>query len=488
MLKKTGYKYAAIYICPGMKLSVKRIGQLAVPAATVALLFQLYWLRQTWLTARQSFRSTATECLQKAYDAAMMSNLGHIGRTNDSLQQMNISSSINFEELEDDENETVEQAAKRDSMINTLAARLHLDTGKSHSIPVPNVEYAQMSNILSRMFSSFGLQLVHIDSLRHEYRLLLHEKNIDLPFRLYTDTTLTAVKSNPRLLLIHPALNTQTNTIGVLFSGETIYLLQQIFPAIIVSFFIGLLIVGCIWTLWRIIVKQKKLEQMKQDFISHVTHELKTPVAVLQATNEALLNFGGSNSPEMTTRYLHLNKTELDKLQGLIDQIMTITRLEQQLHQRQTTAMPLEESLNGIIQRFAYQDSVQIHIDNRSGHNSIETDKQAFEIIFSNLLDNAIKYNNKPQKLITLTIKDNRDRIFITVTDNGEGISNSHLPFIFDKFYRVTSGDTQDTKGHGLGLSHVKALAQQLQATVEVNSTPGTGTTFTLQFPRYAKN
>lgn len=473
---------------PGMKLSVKRIGQLAVPAATVALLFQLYWLRQTWLTARQTFRTAATECLQKAYDVAMMSNLGQMEPANDTVKRLSISSSINLEELEDDENETEEQAATRDSMINTLATRLHMDTGKSRTIPVPNVDYAQMSNILSRMFSSFGFQLVNMDTLQHEYKLLLQEKNIGIPFKLYTDPILSDVRKNPRALLIHPALNNQTNTIGVLFTGETVYLLKQISPAIVVSFFIGLLIIGCIWILWRTIIKQQKLEQMKQDFISHVTHELKTPVAVLQATNEALLNFGGSSNPEMTTRYLQLSKKELGKLQELIDEIMTITRQEQQPGIRPATAIPLEHSLQEIIKRFAYQENVNICIDNQSAHHSIETDKQAFETIFSNLLDNAIKYNNKPEKLIILTIKDNRERVLITVTDNGEGIANSHLPFIFDKFYRVTNGDTQDTKGHGLGLSHVKALTQQLHATVEVSSTPGTGTMFTLQFPRYAKN
>lgn len=473
---------------PGMKLSVKRIGQLAVPAATVALLFQLYWLRQTWLSARQTFRTTATECLQKAYDAAMMSNFGQMGRTNDTVKRLSISSSINLEDLEDDENETEEQAAARDSMINILTTRLHLDTGKSHIVPVPNVEYAQMTNILSRMFSSFGFQLVNMDTLQREYRLLLEEKNINIPFKLYTDPILSDVKKNPHLLLIYPALNNQTNTIGVLFTGETTYLLKQISPAIVVSFFIGLLIIGCIWTLWRTIIKQQKLEQMKQDFISHVTHELKTPVAVLQATNEALLNFGGSSNPEMTTRYLQLNKTELGKLQELIDEIMTITRQEQQPGVRPASAIPLERSLQEIIKRFAYQNNVNIRIDNQSTHHSIETDKQAFETIFSNLLDNALKYNNKTEKQITLTIKDNRERVLITVADNGEGIANSHLPFIFDKFYRVTNGDTQDTKGHGLGLSHVKLLAQQLHATVEVNSIPGAGTTFILQFPRYAKN
>lgn len=472
---------------PGMKLPVKRIGQLAVPAATVALLFQLYWLRQTWLSARQTFRTTATECLQKAYDASMMSNFGQMGPANDTVKQLRISSAINLEDLED-ENETEEQAAARDSMINILATRLHLDTGKTHTIPVPNVEYAQMTNILSRMFSSFGFQLVNMDTLQREYKLLLHQKNIDIPFKLYTDPILSDVKKNPHLLLIHPALNNQTNTIGVLFTNETAYLLKQISPAIVVSFFIGLLIIGCIWALWRTIIKQQKLEQMKQDFISHVTHELKTPVAVLQATNEALLNFGGSSNPEMTNRYLQLNKTELGKLQGLIDEIMTITRQEQEPGIRPASAIPLEHSLQEIIKRFAYRDNVNICIDNQSMHHSIETDKQAFETIFSNLLDNAIKYNNKPEKLIILTIKDNKERVLITVSDNGEGIAGSHLPFIFDKFYRVTNGDTQDTKGYGLGLSHVKSLAQQLQATVDVNSIPGAGTTFTLQFPRYAKN
>lgn len=473
---------------PAMRLSVKRIGQLAVPAAAVALLFQLYWLRQTYISEKKSFRNTARECLQQAYQASLMSYMGQaIKPSGDNSNKMDIQSSINFEDLDDD-NETVEESARRDSILLKFAAKAHLDTGKRLSVPVANVEYEQLSGFLSRMFSSLGMSLINTDTLKYQYAYLLKEKNITIPFQLYQDSALLKVKNDPRLLTIHPALNNETNTIGAIFAGETGYLLQKISPAIIVSFFIVLLVIGCIWTLWRIVIRQKKLEQMKQDFISHVTHELKTPVAVLQATNEALLTFGGINNPDMTERYLRLNKTELDKLQGLIDHIMKVTRQEQQSTTLQTQVLSLPECLHEIMQRFTPLEHVSITLNNQSARQQIETDKQAFEIIFSNLLDNAIKYNNKNEKIITLTVKDNRENIIITVTDNGDGIEKQHLPFIFDKFYRITNGDMQDTKGYGLGLSHVHALVQHLRAKITVNSIPGAGTTFTLQFPAYEQH
>lgn len=126
----------------------------------------------------------------------MMSNLGHMSPSSDSLsKQIHIFSSIDFEETEEDT--TGANAAAKDSMISVLTGKLHIDSGKSVKLPVPNVEYAQLSNIISRMFASFGFPLVNTDSLKRTYRQLLAEKKIHLPFELYTDSlSLITVKNH----------------------------------------------------------------------------------------------------------------------------------------------------------------------------------------------------------------------------------------------------------------------------------------------------
>ncbi|MFY0254996.1 sensor histidine kinase [Chitinophaga sp. 30R24] len=471
-----------------MKISVKRLGQLAIPASAAALLFQLYWLRQTYVTEQQRFHTTVTESLQQAYDATMAKTLG-IGmqvQMPDKVTYM--MPSIRLADMQENKHETAVKSEARDSLLRKLAAIGDKDSNKQARLTIPNIEYPKLERLMLSMLSSFGVQMVNMDTLRQIYRHQLQLQNIALPFTLYHDSALISVQDNPHLLLIHPAMNEHTNTIGVIFQHEVPFLLRKILPAIIVSLFIALLITGCIWILWRTIIRQQKLEQMKQDFISHVTHELKTPVAILQATNEALLTFGGVQNADMTARYLRLNKQELDKLQGLIEQIMNITRYEQQVADLHIEPLPVAQSLQHIIARFSYQEAVNITLDNQSLQPTIKTDKQAFEIIFSNLLDNAIKYNDKATKEIQVTVKDSKSGMLFTVTDNGDGIAKSHLPFIFDKFYRVTNGDTQNTNGYGLGLSHVKALTNRLGASISVTSIPGAGTTFTLLFPAYVKD
>lgn len=474
----------------------KRIWWIATPALLAALLFQSYWLRQTYQSQQEAFIATATEAFHNAYDNSIIITARlKAGSESDINKKASVKATIDIDAtssslspVSDTQTRAVisyDSSVQRQS--DTISEQIHLDTSMLNADMSLGKE-SPLAHFVSTIFSSFTDVIPDIDTLNKYYREELEKKNISLPFRISTsgkdiDTTV----SRPTLL-IRPGMNNPKKMIGVQFSGLPAYLLKKMSSAIILSIFIALLITGCIWTLWRIILRQEKLENMKREFISHVTHELKTPVSILQATNEALLTFRGMDDPDKTERYLRHSKAELDKLQDLIDKIMQVTREEQEQHALSLTESNIKMLLHDAVNRFSHLPGVTIQEQYEVEDTNIFTDIAAFHTILSNLLDNAVKYNDKPQKEIVITVRELIGYYSFTVKDNGNGIEKQHFPFIYDKFYRIVQGDRLDIKGYGLGLSHVKALLQQLHGSISVSSIPGNGTTFIFQIPKYEKD
>jgi signal transduction histidine kinase len=468
----------------------RKIWWIAAPAVLAALLFQLFWLRQTYRSQQEAFMATATEAFNKAYDNAIINTAKMLsGETSQKKKGYSVYASINIDDSL--QNSTVPKKRSQISVRPNAVAKLLSDTAdgeinldttfkQQHSLG----ESLMFAHFVSSIFSSFTDLKPDIDTVTRLYRAELDKKHIPLPFTILLNSKdIDTVNSKPTLL-INPSMNNPDKLIGVQFSGITPYLLKKMSSAIVLSIFIAFLITGCIWTLWRIILRQEKLEHMKRGFISHVTHELKTPVSILRATNEALLSFQGMYDADKTVRYLRHSKTELDRLQDLVDKIMQVTRGEEEQHTLSATPLTIEVLITQCVGRFAHLPGVNIEVAYAIQHADIRTDADAFSTILTNLLDNAVKYNDKSRKEIHVQVKELPAYYSFSVKDNGNGIEKQHFPFLYDKFYRIVQGDRLDNKGYGLGLSHVKALLQQLNGSVSVSSVPGAGSTFTFQLPK----
>lgn len=477
---------------PNMGKVRKRIWWIATPALLAALLFQSYWLRQTYQSQQEAFVATATEAFHNAYDNTIIITAKlRAGEEAKPQKGYSVKATI---DIGDSLNNTLFSPGKRsgafiqyDTSIKRSEKEIQLDTSFANTnMSLDNG--SQMAHFVSTIFSSFTDVTPDSDTLNKYYRRELDKKKIRLPFRILSGSNDIDTLAGRPTLLIRPGMNNPRKMMAVQFSGLPAYLLRKMSSAIILSIFIALLITGCIWTLWRIILRQEKLENMKREFISHVTHELKTPVSILQATNEVLLKFRGIDDPDKTERYLRHSKTELDKLQDLIDKIMQVTREEQEQQPLSAAPADIKTLINDAVNRFSHLPgvSIQQQYELRGGH--FLTDAAAFNTILTNLLDNAVKYNDKPQKEIQIIAKELTGHYSFTVKDNGNGIEKQHFPFLYDKFYRVVQGDRHDIKGYGLGLSHVKALLQQLQGSISISSVPGNGTTFIFQLPKHEKD
>ncbi len=480
------------YICFMDKL-IRRIWWIVLPTALCVLTFQLYWLRTSYISQEKSFAQVATDALQKAHDLTLveaMKQIPPLGKK-DSTGKITLSSSIRFKNEDKGIIDSLLKATRQQSGIRVISTYSNKGIDKDSSSVLEkeiktdgtNVDYTRL---IANVLAMSDLIVVDNAKLTSNYKKELKSRQITLPFRI-SGSLGDLVMDYPAGYVAIPVVR-QGRTILLTAQFENInnLLLVKILWPILLSFFLVLIIIGCIWILWRIIIRQKKLEEMKNDFISNITHELKTPVAILRATNEALLSFGGMNDPEKTERYLRLGQDEIHKLQGLVENIMSMTKLEHGQEERMepTENISLQALLQSCISRFTGLPGAQVTLDIQVQNDLFETSPATLKTIFSNLLDNAIKYTMTVDKPVLLQAREDQQYYTFHIIDKGIGIDKQYLPYIFDKFYRVPHGNIHEVKGHGLGLSQVKKLVEQLNGSITAESTPGKGATFTIQLKK----
>lgn len=230
--------------------------------------------------------------------------------------------------------------------------------------------------------------------------------------------------------------------------------------------------------LTSIIRKLRTLEQMKDDFTHNMTHELKTPVAVAYSAADSMLRYYEQSDEARNKQFLKIIMQRLSYLSGMIENIlsMSMERFKtMKLDIEDVTLRPIVEEISNMMELKAAK-PVKIEID-IPDNLSIQADSLHLGNILSNLIDNALKYSGD-----TVHITINADVHSITISDNGIGIDKENLPFIFDKFYRVTSGDRYEVGGYGLGLFYVKRIVGLMGWSIDVASKPGQGTMFTIRF------
>lgn len=228
----------------------------------------------------------------------------------------------------------------------------------------------------------------------------------------------------------------------------------------------------------RMIQKLRTLEQMKDDFTHNMTHELKTPVAVAYSAADSMLRYYDQSDEARNKQFLKIIMQRLSYLSGMIENILSMSMERfrtMKLNIEEVALKPIVEENSGMTELKAAK-PVEIDID-IPDNLSIQADSLHLGNILSNLIDNALKYSGDAVHIIIKA-----DAHSITISDNGIGIDKENLPFIFDKFYRVTSGDRYEVGGYGLGLFYVKQITGLMGWDIDVASKPGQGTKFTIRF------
>ncbi len=253
--------------------------------------------------------------------------------------------------------------------------------------------------------------------------------------------------------------------------------LREMAGILTASGLIVLLLGLAFYFLIKTILKQRTLDEMKTDFTNNITHELKTPIAVAYAANDALLNFGEHTDETKRRHYLSLCRQQLERLSGMVEQILSMSMERRRQFKLNIETLNFSQLLQPVIeqQQLKAGKSVKFITHIEPEDLTVQADRAHLSNILNNLIDNAIKYSpGEAQVEITATSS------AISVSDHGMGIAADKLPHIYDKFYRVPTGDQHDVKGYGLGLFYVKTMVEKHGWSIDVSSTKGKGTTFTI--------
>lgn len=331
----------------------------------------------------------------------------------------------------------------------------------------------------------------HLDFIRKHYSSKLDEANIPLDFTLLPREEALKLSDEGEGIMVVSYRRRNGERVSpyklmAFFPKTSTYLIRQMVPQMLFSLIL-LVLTGSAFTLlyrsWR---KQQRLALLKNDFISNMTHELKTPITTVGVALEAMSNFNALRNPEKTDEYLNISRNELNRLSMLVDKVLKMSIFESRDPMINPETIDLQQLANQIVQ------SMDLHFQNKGAKLDMDFTGSDFSVtgdrvhltnVLYNLLDNAIKYSDG-QARVSLQMEGQSDQVIIRVSDQGIGIPSQYQSKVFDKFFRVPTGDQHNRKGHGLGLSYVAQVIEKHNGTISLDSQLNQGTTFTIQLKR----
>ena len=374
----------------------------------------------------------------------------------------------------------------------------HVDSFISDGLPPKNIlndkfimrketigpDFVRSLHDSSRLHDSIPISL--LDSA---YRRCLSDAGLHLAYRV------TRVNLKQDTLKCEGAFCTSTVPMGLFgvigyrasFKQPFFRIINSISLQFLFSFImISLTLVSFIF-IYRSLLQQKRLADIKNEFINNITHELKTPISTVSVAIEAIKNFNAAKDPQRTTEYLNIADNELKRLTLLVDKVLKLSMFEQDKVDMKLEIVDLNTLItDGIasmkLQFEKYKANVTTEFSN--GDHLILADRIHITGVLYNLLDNALKYSTEPPEIMICISKKAGD-ILLSIADNGKGIPSELKERIFEKFFRVPHGDAYDARGYGLGLSYVQHVIKQHKGSIMVESELGKGSNFIITIPAF---
>lgn len=370
--------------------------------------------------------------------------------------------------------------------------------------PIPRTNFAT-SQIIDKMFESIPkdrslienrISKVLVDSLlKIEFRNAGLNTKFDFGVFNPIRNKLTLQKSGKypnelmqssfRFLLFPGEIFSTQNYLMIYFPNEKQYLISRIWLLLVVSIFLIATIIFSFTYVITIVFRQKKLSEIKNDFINNMTHEFKTPIATISLACQALTDKDVVKNTGVYDTYLNIINEENNRLSGMAERILQSARLQKGEVVLKPEEINLHDVINDAMQKVSLQvekKGGKIEVQNEAEQHTVFADRVHITNIIFNLLDNANKYTPWAPIIIIKT-KNISDGILISVKDNGVGISKSNQKKVFDRLYRVPTGNVHNVKGFGLGLSYVKTVVEKHNGKITLDSELKKGSTFSIYLP-----
>ncbi|MCC6413629.1 MAG: HAMP domain-containing histidine kinase [Saprospiraceae bacterium] len=272
---------------------------------------------------------------------------------------------------------------------------------------------------------------------------------------------------------------------AIYFPNRTSLVIGSVWKTLALSVVFTGIILFCFWYTIVVIFRQKKLSEMKTDFINNMTHEFKTPIATISLAADSIGSPMVVNNPDKIKRFTDIIRQENRRMNSQVERVLQMALIDKKDFQLKLDEVNLHEVIRQVADNFSLQVEKRngtLHLLPEAERPVIEGDATHIFSIILNLLDNANKYSPDAPD-ITIATRNVPMGVEVAVHDKGIGISKEARKHIFDKFYRVHTGNLHDVKGFGLGLSYVKAIMTAHKGLVDVKSEPGKGSSFMLTFP-----
>ncbi|GAB4111779.1 MAG: hypothetical protein OHK0057_32960 [Thermoflexibacter sp.] len=332
-------------------------------------------------------------------------------------------------------------------------------------------------------------QIFPIDSL---IKAQLQEKKIDTEVLLaFFDTRKNVYSFLPQNADKHNFDNTKyqfpfgdREDLRLFFPEEKTFILQSLLVQFLASFFLIVISLICYVLAAQMLTKQKKLDTMKNDFINNVTHELKTPIATITFAVANIENEQVLQNPETIKQFTKVIKEENKRLNAQVEKVLQAAMLDKKGLELKKESINIHQLINQLADAYELKIEGKGKIIRRLNAAKAEVIGDSFHLsnAISNLLDNAVKYS--PEVIdVLISTESNNKNLVITVSDKGLGISKEQQKLIFEKFYRVPTGNIHNVKGFGLGLNYVKEIVEKHKGRISVESKLGKGSTFIIEIP-----
>ena len=497
------------------------------------ILMQGYWIYSSWQNKEEEFSLAVNRTLREVVDEIqsrelndyvftyqmLIDSIGTPDESNftdvflflDEDQSSNLSTFFAYGILEEDYNinlpdnlsnrydddikdyKAVKTTIVNKNIFDRRENRLNASISKLKS--VEDIDLFKFEKYKSA-FQEYASSLpIHKRTTSREIQILLNngfnDRNIITPyeFGIYSNGLSTKVKSNnymevqsgPKYSI--PFLNDESSSVSynliVSFPDKQQYVLSSIIGVATLSFMLTLIVVVIATSALYQIIQQKKLSEIKNDFINNISHEFKTPIATINLALDAISS-STKNLNDKSVSYLGMIREENSRMLSQVENILRISQLEKSSNPFDMEQIDIHEVIEDAIEHVkliveSKQGSIDLSL--KALDSNISGNSNHLENIIINILDNAVKYSRENPKIVVSSTNINKD-IRLCFEDNGIGMDKNTQKLIFEKFYREQNGDIHNIKGHGLGLSYVKKIIDFHNGKILLESKKGTGTKF----------
>lgn len=460
--------------------------------------FQVYWLQKAFereertleirtnMAFRESIRSLQVSKLKldKIVDTQQVSELRiHTKQRDDQRMRINLQPDRKMEGLVEALNERVKDTLLTDKTI--VFERLTSDS----SLPA-STQLKRRNRLMQFLYDIDSLQdSIKVKEIYAAVDKRLQQQNIEVPFTVIRlNRERDNEKENERVFNEVTIGFKNPITYKLHLDNTFPYLIKRIGGAILLSLFLVAFTIISFALLYRNVLRQKRLAEIKNDFISNITHELKTPIATVSVAIEALRTFNASMDAKKTKEYLDISANELQRLSLLVDKVLKLSMFEKKEIELQYEILDIKTLVEEVTSSMRLQfekHQADVHLS-AEGDTTLEGDRLHLVSVIFNLLDNALKYTNGGQPQITIKINGDDDQLQLSIADNGIGIPAEYRDKVFEKFFRVPTGNVHNAKGYGLGLSYVNHVVDKHKGTIKVESFDENGSNFLITLPKHA--